>query len=76
MKGEWINLSVNFTDVNTIDNHTAYFCKIDGATTDGCNDGTWCSSPINITGNYTSCRLNITNSSDFPLGITTFFVQL
>ncbi len=74
LKGEWINLSVNFTDTSEggIDNHTAYFCKTDSATTDGCSQ-TWCVSPINITGNYTSCRLDITDSSDFYLQEYTFY---
>jgi len=67
LKGEWLNLSVNFTDENTEDKHTAYFCK-----DLGCSQ-TWCVSPINITGNYTSCRLNITNSSDFSLQSYTFY---
>ncbi|MEK7112460.1 MAG: hypothetical protein AAB875_03970, partial [Patescibacteria group bacterium] len=76
LKGEWLNLSVNFTDTseNSIDNHTAYFCKTDSANTNGCTGITFCSSKINISaGNYTSCRVNITNATDFPLGSTAFY---
>jgi len=76
LKGEWLNLSVNFTDTseNGIDNHTAYFCKTDSVTTNGCLGVTYCKSNINISaGNYSSCRLNITNITDFPLGAITFY---
>ena len=76
LKGQWLNLSVNFTDTseNSIDNHTAYFCKTDSANTNGCLGTTFCRSGKNVSANsYLSCRLNITNSSDFPLGATTFY---
>ena len=76
LKGEWLNLSVNFTDTseNSIDNHTAYFCKTDSANTNGCSGTTYCRSGYNVSASsYLSCRLNITNSSDFPLGATTFY---
>ena len=76
LKGEWINLSVNFTDINNApsENHTAYFCKTDSANPNGCTGTTFCRSEKNISANsYLSCRLNITNSSDFPLGATTFY---
>lgn len=78
LKGQWLNLSVNFTDTNEdpFENHTAYFCKADSADTDGCIGDAWCNSSINVTGNYTSCRLDITNSSEFSLQEYTFYTYI
>ena len=73
LKGEWLNLSVNFTDTNVNDLHTAYFCKTDSATSSGCSGGTWCLSPANVTGNFTSCRLNITDLTNFNIQTYSFY---
>ena len=74
LKGQWLNLSVNFTDANSIDIHTSYFCKTDSANSGGCLEGTFCSSSINVSASgFLSCRVNITNTSVFPLGVNTFY---
>jgi len=37
-----VNLSVIFSDLNTDENHTAYFCKTNDANSLGCVGGKWC----------------------------------
>jgi len=66
LKGQVINLSANISDINNEDKHTVHFCKSNSADSDGCSGDTWCSSEINVTGNFTSCLINVTNSTGFP----------
>lgn len=51
----WVNLNVTFTDANTKDIHTAFYCTTDSATQDGCTISSYCNTDVNISG-----RLNCT----------------
>lgn len=70
----WINLSVNFTDPNTGEKHTAYFCDSSGINANGCIGTIYCLSEINSTDSpILSCRLNATGLTS---SVYTYYVKV
>jgi hypothetical protein len=53
-----INLSVNYSDVNTGELHTSFFCKDTSVSAMGCANS-WCTSAINSTESTLSCNFSV-----------------